>query len=70
MGRKYVGKKKTYRINETIYTEFKEWCSERGLTVSEAIRQILTKEYVEDMLETVELTTLTKLKKGEKVNEI
>jgi len=66
MGRKYVGKKKTYRINETIYTEFKEWCSERGLTVSEAIRQILTREYIEDMLESTKIKTLKELKKGEK----
>ena len=50
MPQRYIGKKHTYRINDSIYKEFEEWCSYKGLNVSEAIRQIVTKHYIEDIL--------------------
>ena len=36
--RKYIGKKKTYRISDENYTVFKSWSSKRGVDTSLAIR--------------------------------
>lgn len=38
MGRKFIGRKLTYRISPRSYLVFKEWCRQRGLDVSMGIR--------------------------------
>lgn len=58
MGRKYIGKKKTYRLDNEVYEEFRQWCKIKGLTVSKAIRLILTKAYLVDLLEDTEMKNL------------
>ena len=40
--RKYIGKKRTYRIGEDNYNEFKSWCSKRGVDASLAIRSAIS----------------------------
>ena len=43
MGRKRIGKHKTYRISDSDYKSFKEWCYSRGLRVNEVIRALIKK---------------------------
>ena len=38
MSRKYIGKKRTYRITDQRYVAFKQWCNEKGINVSQAIQ--------------------------------
>ena len=58
MGRNYIGKKKTYRLDNEVYREFQEWCKTKGLTVSKAIGLILTKAYLLDLLQDIEMRNL------------
>lgn len=50
MGRKRIGKKKTYRINDTIYKEFKLWCKANDMSVSEAVRKLMKEAYIRDLV--------------------
>ena len=73
MGRKYVGRKLTYRIPPENYLTFKEWCKERGLDVSMAIRgaisQLMRTGSISQLLEDEEMRNLAvellENKKGE-----
>ena len=38
MSRKYIGKKRTYRLNDKTYLTFRTWCSDKGVNTSLAIR--------------------------------
>ena len=61
MSRKYVGKKKTYRVDNKTYKSFQSWCSRRGLDVSTAIRGsiglLMKKGSVEELLKDSEMRT-------------
>lgn len=62
MGRKYIGSKFTYRISERNYLAFKEWCSERGVDVSTAVRgaigQLIKTGSISQLLEDEEMRNL------------
>ena len=65
MGRKYVGKKKTYRIGKKDYEIFSRFCEERNLTKSEVLRSLIRHYFVEGMVREVSLETLRELKEKE-----
>ena len=56
---RYIGKKKTYRIDDSTYKSFQDWCSRKGLDVSTAIRGsiglLMKKGSIEELLKNSEI---------------
>lgn len=69
MGRKYVGKKRTYRVNVTTYKAFKKFCHAHKITVSKAIQQFMTNAILEGVITELDLETLLELQKEVKEKE-
>lgn len=65
LGRKRIGKAKSYRISEEDYLAFSKFCEERNLTKSEALRSLIKHYFVEGMIREVSLETLKELKEKE-----
>jgi hypothetical protein len=64
MGRRYIGSKYTYRIDDRNYTAFKTWCSQRGIDFSSGIRgaigYLIQKGSVKELLRDPEMLNLAK----------
>lgn len=49
MGRKRIGKVRSFRLSESDYKAFLEFCKERGLRPTQVVRQLVQIYYVSEM---------------------
>lgn len=67
LGRKRVGKAKSYRISEKDYDAFSKFCEEKGMKKTQVIRALIIRFFTANMVREVNLMSLKELKENEKI---
>lgn len=65
LGRKRIGKHKTYRISKEDYQAFLEFCEKRGLRPTQVVRSLVINYFTRGMIEDLNLKEIKELRKNE-----